>query len=166
VEQFDGSGWRGVTVVRLPDKQQQVQAFRDYCRKHDLPFTAQRKAVLETVLDLGNHPAADQVYDIVKDQVHGISRATVYRTLETLVRSGCITKVGHTGRATRYDGWIGQHHHLLCLGCDAILDFEHPDLNQVQVPDTSSKQFQVTDFSVQIRGLCTDCRKAENKETR
>ena len=54
------------------------------------PLTVQRRVILETMLLRDDHPTAEQIYDALQAQVPEISRATVYRALESwssLVRS-------------------------------------------------------------------------------
>jgi Fur family peroxide stress response transcriptional regulator len=140
-----------------------VERFERLCRETGVPFTVQRRAILEAVLDLGNHPTADQVHEAVGADMPAVSRTTVYRTLETLVRMGLITKVCHPGSAVRYDARVELHHHLVCLRCDSVIDFMDANLDALHIPDTSSMGFQVADFRVQLRGICRRCRRMEAK---
>jgi Fur family peroxide stress response transcriptional regulator len=121
----------------------------------------QRRTVLETVLDLGNHPTADQVFDEAVKRIPGISRTTVYRTLDTLARMGVITKACHPGSAVRYDRRIEIHHHLVCQRCDDVIDIADHRLDKLPIPDTSSFGFEVIDFRVQLRGVCRRCKQEE-----
>ena len=50
------------------------------------------------------------------------------------------------------------------LRCNQIVDFEDPSLDTLTIPDTSEFGFEVSDYRVQIRGLCRDCRDEEGKE--
>ena len=99
-------------------KQARTDEFRRLCREQGLPLTEQRLAVLQAVLDLDNLPTADQVHEAVARRDRGVSRATVYRTLESLAQTGVIGKACHPGKAVRYDSRTDVHHHLVCLGCD------------------------------------------------
>jgi len=123
--------------------------------------TQQRLVVLEAVLDLDNHPTADQVHETVAHRDPGVSRATVYRTLESLARLGVITKACHPGKTVRYDSRTEPHHHLVCLRCDAVTDIADDRLDALPVPDTTGLGFEVSDFRVQLRGICRRCRELE-----
>ena len=138
-------------------KKLRVEEFRQRCREKGMPFTAQRRVVLQAVLDLRSHPTADEIYASPAVRKAGISRATVYRTLENLVRFGSIAEVGHAGNAIRYDGRIELHHHLICLKCNAVMDIADAGLNAISIPDTSKFGFVVNDFHMQLRGLCRRC---------
>jgi Fe2+ or Zn2+ uptake regulation protein len=140
-----------------------LQAFEQRCRDEGVPCTVQRRTVLEAVLALAEHPTADQVYAVVAARQPGISRATVYRTLETLVRMGLITKACTPGKAIRFDTRIEVHHHLVCLSCDTVIDLVDERLDALPIPDTSAQGFVISDFRVQLRGLCRRCREKEEK---
>ena len=142
-------------------KQARIDEFRRLCREQGLPLTGQRIVVLEAVLDLHNHPTADQVHEAVARRDPGVSRATVYRALESLARIGVITKACHPGKAVRYDSRTEIHHHLVCLRCDDVIDVTDERLDALPVPDTSRLGFEISDFRVQLRGICRRCRELE-----
>ncbi len=144
-------------------RQKRIEEFEERCRELGLPCTVQRRVILETVIDCDGHPTSDQVLALASRRIPGIARATVYRTLETLVRMGLITKACHPGRVVRYDGRTEIHHHLVCLRCGRILDFRDEQLNALPIPDTSASGFEVVDFRVQLRGLCHECREKERR---
>lgn len=145
-------------------RQQRLDLFEQQCREQGVPFTVQRRAILETVLSLDGHPTADQVYEAVALRLSGISRTTVYRTLETLVRMGVITKACHPGKPVRFDSRVENHHHLVCLSCDEVVDIFDEHLDALPVPDTSAFGFTVSDFQVQLRGICRRCREKEGEK--
>ena len=145
-------------------KRERIACFNHACREHGLRSTVQRRVILETVLDLDDHPTADEVYESVVDRLPGVSRTTVYRTLESLARLGVITKACHPGAVARYDRRTELHHHLICLHCDGITDISDARLDDVGTPDTSAYGFEVSDFRVQLRGLCRRCRANAGRE--
>ena len=142
-------------------KRERSEDFRRLCREQGLPITEQRMIVLEVVLDLDNHPTADQVHEAVARRDPGVSRATVYRALESLARIGVITKACHPGKAVRYDSRTEIHHHLVCLRCDDVIDIADERLDALPVPDTSRLGFEISDYRVQLRGICRRCRELE-----
>ena len=121
-------------------------------REHGLALTPQRRAILRAVLDLDDHPSADHVHAALARRRVRISRATVYRTLETFVRLGVITKVCHPGSSRPLRRRIDRHHHLICLRCDGVIDIADARLDALPVPDTWRSGFAVSDFQVQLRG--------------
>lgn len=143
-------------------RQRRLDGFRRLCQERRVPFTQQRRGILEVLLALGTHPTADEIAAALGLRMPGVSRATVYRNLEVLVGLGVITKVCHPGAAVRYDARTDVHHHLVCLRCNAIVDFTHERLNALPVPDTSGFGFVVRDLRVQLRGTCRRCRELED----
>lgn len=126
------------------------------CREHALPVTVQRRVVLEALSTRTDHPTADQVFDDVRKRMPEISRTTVYRVLETFVRIAVARKVCHPGAATRYEIETHRHHHLICLNCEKMLDLQAPSLDSLPLPSVNSG-FHIEDYSIQFRGLCSDC---------
>lgn len=127
------------------------------CRKRGLALTMQRRAVFEALAGREDHPTADQVYDAVKVSLPAISRTTVYRILDTLVRNGLIVKVCHPGSAARFDPKVHRHHHLVCLSCERIVDIQAESLNHLSLPDVSGQGFHIEDYHVHFRGTCARC---------
>jgi Fur family peroxide stress response transcriptional regulator len=140
-------------------KQEKLAQLAQSCRQHGLPVTVQRRVILEALLDRADHPTADQVYDDVKDRVPGLSRTTVYRVLETLVRLGVARRANHLGAAARFDPNTDHHHHLVCVSCNTLQDFTDPALEALPLPDTRREQFEIADYSIYYLGTCAGCRR-------
>jgi Fur family transcriptional regulator, peroxide stress response regulator len=146
---------------RSPDLADQLRAFEEMCRQSGFPLTVQRRVILECILQRHDHPTADQVHEDVRARVPEISRTTVYRTLEALVQMGAIRRAHHLGPASRFDANSGHHHHLVCVRCNSVVDFEDPRLDQLPIPDEVRTKFQIMDYSVHYAGLCASCQRAD-----
>jgi Fe2+ or Zn2+ uptake regulation protein len=66
--------------------------------------------------------------------------------------------VHHPGAAVRFDAKTDRHHHLVCVQCHKIQDFESADLDHLPLPRGKLHGFAVSDYSVQLMGVCSDCR--------
>lgn len=152
--------------MKPPQKQIRLHRFEGLCRDHGLSVTVQRRVIFEAMADRADHPTADQVYKQVKDRIPGVSRTTVYRVLDTLVRIGVITKVSHPGAAARFDPKTRQHHHLVCLRCDKIIDLENERLNRVALPRVSHRGFEIHEYHIHFRGICPECSAKASKSRR
>ncbi len=150
--------------MKRQQKQARVEYFEALCRQHGLSRTVQRRTIFEALLDREDHPTADQVYDLVKRRIPGVSLTTVYRVLDTLVEIGVITKLCHAGGTVRFDPKIHQHHHLVCLRCERILDLEDEKLNALALPDVSTQGFEIREFHVHLRGICPECRRKRSRK--
>ncbi len=144
---------------------QALKDFESLCRRAGTPVTVQRRAVLQAVLERDDHPTADQILDVVKDRIPGISRTTVYRVLETLADLGAIRRLQHAGSLARFDGRTMRHHHLICKRCHKVIDLQDTRLNRISVSHVSAGGFEVEDFSVHLMGVCEECRQADNQGT-
>jgi Fe2+ or Zn2+ uptake regulation protein len=102
---------------------------------------------------------ADQVDNQVRGKLPAISRTTVYRVLDKLVELGLIRKICHPGSAARFDPKTHQHHHLVCLQCEGIIDLEAGGLNDVLWPDVRGHGFEICDYHIHFRGVCATCRR-------
>lgn len=145
-------------------QEQRLEGLHRICRERGLVLTAQRRAVLHAVVALDNHPTADQVSAVLARRRPRVSRATVFRTLESLARLGVITRACHPGTGVRYDWRTEMHHHLVCLRCDAVIDISDARLDALPVPDTRRFGFVVSDLRVQLRGICRRCRELEERK--
>src|SRR5215213_2641028 len=85
-------------------------------------LTAQRRAIAQALAGRSTHLTADEVLGRARASVPEVSQATVYNTLNELVRLGELREVDGIGRSRRYDpNTLAPHHHLLCDRCDRIL---------------------------------------------
>ena len=145
------------------DIEKKFQRLEAECRERGLPVTVQRRVIFAALLDRADHPTIDQVYDDVKSRIPGVSRTTVYRTLETLAELGVAKKASHFAAMARFDGNMEHHHHLVCVRCDKVVDFADPALSGLPLPDARRTGFDIVDFSVYFEGLCLQCKRRSPK---
>ena len=146
-----------VDQMRRPTLSARMTEFENLCRQRGLPLTVQRRAVLRALVERHDHPTADQILEDVLAGLAGVSRTTVYRVLDTLVEFGIARKVCHPGAAARFEAETHRHHHLVCLKCDKMVDFEDPRLDEIAFPDPRTHGFELTDYTIQFRGTCPEC---------
>jgi len=142
----------------------QTAALEAACRRVGLPLTTQRRVILEALVGRQDHPTADDILEQARARLPEMSRTTVYRVLETLVELGLAVKISSPGSAARFDPRVDRHHHLVCVQCERVMDFEAPGLNALPLPDTHATAFDVQDYSIHFRGMCADCRKRKRPE--
>jgi len=135
-----------------------MSALEAACRHHGLPLTVQRRVILAALVARDDHPTADEILEEVRSRLPDVSRTTVYRVLNTLVQLGLAVKICSPGASARFDPKTDRHHHLVCVQCEQVMDFEAPTLNTLTLPDARKSAFQIHDYSIHFRGLCVDCR--------
>lgn len=126
-------------------------------------MTRQRKVILEELKKLKSHPCADEVYEIVRKRLPRISLGTVYRNLEILAGMGEIQKLELGSSQMRFDGSISHHHHIRCIRCERIEDLPKRKCFDIEETMKSVKNYKVLGHTLELIGICPDCRKKETK---
>lgn len=139
---------------------EQEAKFRSHLASQGLRMTPERQVVLDGALNAQGHFTADTLYVHLKRQHPRVSRATVYRTLELLVRSGLVERVDLGGQQAYYEYVFGREHHdhLICLGCGTIIEFTSPAIEDLQRTVCREHQFEIRHHSHKIFGRCQKCR--------
>jgi len=121
-------------------------------------FTEQRAAVFRYLSGTEVHPTADEVFLGVRQFLPGISLATVYKSLETLVGCGLAVKLTYGDGSARYDGRTDPHHHARCVACGRVQDV-HGDLPEphLDAARASADAFTVTGYRLELTGYCGAC---------
>jgi Fur family peroxide stress response transcriptional regulator len=145
-------------------RRQRIAEFERLSREQGRRLTVQRRVILEAVLELDDHPSAEQVFHRVTGRLPGVARTTVYRTLEELHSMGLVSRTCHPGRVVRYDARTEHHHHLVCTSCNEFIDIDDERLDEAVAPDTSAWDFEVTELRVQLLGTCGRCRELKRRE--
>lgn len=121
-------------------------------------FTEQRAAVYRFLSRTDTHPTADEVFLEVRSDVPGISLATVYKSLETLVGCGLATKLAYGDSSARYDGRTDPHPHARCLDCGRVFDVRgHRSDESLQAVGSGPAGFRVTGYRLELTGYCQEC---------
>ncbi len=125
-------------------------AVRSLLARHGIQPSAQRRAVAEFVLDTTAHPSADHVFEEVAARHPRISRATVYNTLNLLVRKGLLRQLVLAEGKVVFDPNVAPHHHFVDEATGAIHDvpWEALDVRKVE----ALKGVSVREYQVVLRG--------------
>jgi Fur family peroxide stress response transcriptional regulator len=126
-------------------------------RKLGLRLTPQRMAIAKCVLDTDAHPTAEEVYLKIRPEYSTISLATVYSTLDTLVRAGVVQAV-NTREVVRYDSNASQHINLICLNCSKVIDVDDEVMAGVAKDKAGKYRFHIVGQQYMVYGYCQDCR--------
>lgn len=121
-------------------------------------FTEQRAAVFRYLADTDVHPTADEVFLAVRRVLPGISLATVYKSLETLVGCGLAVKLTYADHSARYDGRTDPHHHARCTVCGRVLDLPG-EIAPAEIESLRRETggFTVTGYRLELTGYCSEC---------
>ncbi|MGJ8673395.1 Fur family transcriptional regulator [Rubritalea sp.] len=89
-----------------------------------LRMTKQRKEVYRVLMENRDHPTATEVYERVKQSTPGISLATVYNCLETLVEHHAVRQVNFERESSRYCPNLSEHGHFHDESTGSIHDIQ------------------------------------------
>ena len=120
-------------------------------------MTRQRKLILETLRHALDHLSADEVYEIVRQEMPRISLGTVYRNLEILHEQGEIRKLEFGGTQSRWDGDPHPHYHIRCLCCDRIDNVRYEPARDVEASVSTPGNFRVVGHHLEFIGMCQEC---------
>jgi len=139
-----------------------LNAICEILHDHDYKVTPQRQVILEVFLEQpGRHLSAEDVLSFIKEAHPEIGVATVYRTLDLLAELGILQKLNLDDGKSRYefcDKAVHHHHHLICLQCGEVTEFEDDLLESLEAMIARKAGFEVMDHQLKIYGYCRKCR--------
>ena len=111
-----------------------VSKVKQVLQKEGFRFTKQREAVWDELENSNDHHDADKIYENIKAKNIGVSRATVYRTLDVLAKNKFIRKLDVGDGRIRYEAKISKDHHdhMICLETGRIIEFFDEGLENLQ----------------------------------
>lgn len=141
-----------------------LSSLRQKFKERDYKLTPQRQIILQVFIDnRDKHLSAEDVHNIVRQQSNDIGLATVYRTLELLSELDILQKMDFGDGRSRYEinetDTPHHHHHLICLSCGKVIEFEDDLLEDLENVIAKSSNFTIIDHQVKFYGYCQECRK-------
>ncbi|HEY2825499.1 MAG TPA: Fur family transcriptional regulator [Gemmatimonadales bacterium] len=140
-----------------------LEAFRRYLREHSLPVTAQREAVAATVFEAGERVSVHDIERRLRAQRVEVGTATVYRTVELLVRAELVQQHDFGEGFKRYEPLAGQghHEHLICLECGRVVECASERLERMKAVIADEHGFRHHHHRLEIYGVCRDCQRRD-----
>jgi Fur family ferric uptake transcriptional regulator len=145
----------------MPSVEREIERLQGFLKEQGLKLTSERIALVREIFSTHYHFEADELLTKMKEKDVKISRATVYRTLELLVKSGMVRRV-HLGEDHyHYEHVTGNSHHdhLICTTCGGVIEFHDDLLEARQREICQRKKFTPTFHNLQILGVCDSCRR-------
>ncbi len=153
----------GPVVGTTRTAQQGRDTFRSYLREHNLPVTAQRLAIAEVLIGSARHLSAEEVAQALLERGERAGTATVYRTLDLLVRSGLVVERDFGEGFRRFEAArdVPHHEHLLCTVCGAVQEFRDERLERMTTIIAEAHDFARQRHRLVIQGVCAACRRGD-----
>lgn len=121
-------------------------------------LTPQRREVYDVLFHQRDHPTATEVFLRAKRHIPGISLATVYNCLETLVECGLAKQVNVEREATRYCPNLSDHGHFICESCGVVSDVPVAKDGKITRFLKLPARATVTHSEITLRGICPACK--------
>ncbi len=120
-----------------------------------LRSTPQREVVYDMLLKRRDHPTADEVFTRVKPALPGISLATVYNCLETLVQCDLVRAVNFERGPTRYCPNLLPHAHFHDESTGQTHDIDLPPALFAKLKSVLPAGFDANAVEITFRGKAT-----------
>ena len=111
-----------------------LKNFRKLLTREGLKMTTARVSILEDILSNDSHRECDQIHkDLLSNKIK-VSRATIYRTLDVLVKYEYIRKLDIGDGKIRYEKKLGtsHHDHMICIDTGDIIEFHNNEIEELQ----------------------------------
>ncbi|MBE8953580.1 MAG: transcriptional repressor [Quinella sp. 1Q7] len=141
-----------------------VQDLRARLSERGYKMTPQRKEILKIFVEHSDkhHMSAEDVYNLLRKSDSEIGLATVYRALDLLSELGILVQVEFGDGCARYelntaDPKVHHHHHLICVKCKRVIEFEEDLLDDLETTIAEESGFRILNHEVKFFGYCKDC---------
>jgi len=111
-----------------------IELLVEALRKEGLRFTEQRKFIWDEITSSDDHREAEDIFLSLRKKNINVSRATVYRTIDVLVKNNLVRKLDIGDAPSKYENKIDSHHHdhMICLETGDIIEFYNEELENLQ----------------------------------
>jgi|SRR3989344_2398844 len=88
-----------------------------------------------------------------------IDYVTAYRTITALKKVGLLKQIDFQHNHAHFElASLGDHHHVVCVQCDAVADVSSCNVDAMQKQALKESGFQeITEHSLEFFGICKQC---------
>jgi Fur family ferric uptake transcriptional regulator len=129
-------------------------------KRHGYKLTPQRRAILNVLSSTQEQLSPADIHKKVQSEYPSIGLVTIYRVIQILTELGLVCEVHAGGNCRHYliRRKPEHHHHLICSGCGAVVDFADCDLSELQTKLSSETGFKIEAHLLEFLGRCRQCR--------
>ncbi len=110
-----------------------------------------------------HHVSAEDVYKLLLQNGEEVGLATVYRVLTQFEQAGLVVRHNFEGGHSVFELSSDKHHdHIVCIRCGRVEEFADDEIEQLQRNVANKLGFELTDHSLNMYGLCPECRQKRN----
>lgn len=133
-----------------------IRTSKDILIVHSLEATPARVKILAACIASQTPQAVADVARVIGDKAH---LATVYRTLELLVKATILTRVDFQEGKFRYEYVKDHHHHAVCDRCGRVAEIQDKNLENLMDNINVENGFSITRHALELFGICQGCQK-------
>ncbi len=140
---------------------QEKDQFQKLFAQEHIDRTEDRFKILETFLQTEGHVTEKELRQRLEENGLKFESEFIRETLKLMCRFGFAQKQQFDNGVVRYEHLhIGEHHdHIVCTKCKKIMEFENPQMEQLQTQIASQYGFHILQHKMEIYGICSDCLK-------
>jgi len=128
-------------------------------KKDGLRYTHQRQAIWDELSASDEHRDAEEIYLALYNSGLKVSRATVYRTIDVLVKNNLVRKLDLGDGRARYENKMdtAHHDHLICVQCGKIEEFMDNVIENRQEVIVENFGYRLIRHIHQLFVICDEC---------
>lgn len=137
-----------------------LEIFRQWIKEQGLKATSQREDIAQVFFSTNRHISVEELYNEVRQINPRVGYATVYRTMKLVKECGLAAERHFADGQARFENIEEERHHdhIICERCGRILEFVHPQIEQLQEHVSKQFDFLATTHKMEIYGICRECR--------
>jgi len=136
--------------------------FLKFLRDNGYLVTRQRRRIAEVIFISKGHLSVEDIQALLRERKISASIASIYRTLDVLIKSGLVVQHRFGKRFKRFEALREDKHHdhLICTNCNKVLEFKNDAIEKLQFQVAKEHNFAITTHKLDIYGLCSKCAKS------
>jgi Fur family transcriptional regulator, peroxide stress response regulator len=128
-------------------------------RNEGFRITPQRIEIIKHITNTHSHPSAENIHKVIQKKYPMVSLATVYKTLNLLVKMGIIQELGFAEGGARYEVNDRKHINVVCLYCGNIEDIdEQQSLSLLESKASEKSKYRISGRRFELYGYCDNCK--------
>jgi Fur family transcriptional regulator, peroxide stress response regulator len=124
-----------------------------YLKERGLRITPQRLLILEAIISQEGHPTAEDIHQ----SIPYTSLTTIYNNLKLFVKLGILNELPYGNALSKYELNHSKHYHVICQMCGKIVDFNYPNLKEVEHVASELTNFKILYHQFEVYGICSSC---------